>query len=1409
MNQKESTPTTADEGTKTTNTDTTTVDAQPSTSSKGLGLGSLSDEHLAELRASGISDEVIASCGAYTAYTVKDLPEPLQWIGRFNGAFPVLVYELQEAGQGTTWQVKPQPGSVVFADGRAPKYIGPSKDSGYPVPPLIMRRAVHAGTRRVLLVEGMKQALAVVSITDDDTAVYCLPGITSWQGGDAGPSPAFQLVGGLPTFIIADADAAKNRLVYDGAHGLGTLCRQWGASPVRFVNVPGGGKQGIDDVLANVPADRREEMLELWIKQAGDKPSQKRPPMAQVPTQPASTPQAGRMKPSVNAEVEPSVFYDTVDKAVYDKHAGTTLFRSNDKLVALDTRDSRKTLDAVDIPYFIDMAAQTIRVEQHMAKKVVTRPLTLTEASVISNKKRLSKYPPIEGIVETPILSESGNIICEPGYNTETRRYVDLSKDLEGFYIPDAPTADDAREALEMSLEPFCDFPFASEADRTRAVAMVLTILTRVVCSTVPLHLVSANNQGVGKNKIVDVASIIATGRAAPPQKIPFNDEEMDKVIFSALLAGRTLLTFDEASSGLESEALASMITAEEYSGRTLGKSEHRSVPNSACVIAVGKNVSSRKDMSRRTVPIELATDLVNPEARDGFKYPRLLEWVQEHRKPLLEAAHTMIRAWIVAGKPAPPSGYDTGGFEEWYFTVGGILAFAGRSDLMEGVREWRKQADESELEDLAHVAWLHRTFGDEPFLAFSAQKAIEEANVAHEFVPLPSELWTVENATAQRLGRMYTRFQDRPFDGYVLRSAGTVNHTKRFQVVRVDPDGPDDDHGDAGTGGDSGNGGGGTPPPAPEPTPTPAETVDEPADPAAPADSTTVVFDLETVGADDLQATDDPDFVRLAAYSVNGAEPVATTDIAGELIPLLERADRIVGHNVVQFDLPALRRRFGLDDKALIEAGKVHDTLVLSRLAAEGADLEHGLDAVAERCGVDGKLLKDGKSALKALKKQYGGYDKIPVDNTEYVAYALQDVRANVAVYNQVLSAALEAVSEDYLQREHEKMHALSVVESRGIRVDLAKVEQFLGEEAAVKAEIRAWLVANVGIPDKGKAPWTTKEGKQAFAEYLDQFGAALPLTDKGEISTSSEAFNGLAEQRADVPEIVELAAKMDKLLKSSTPASTIKKYSHGDKVYPSIQAGQVTGRLSTTKPGMTVFGSRNERLLRQREMILPDNAGEALISVDLSQIDARCMAAGSGDAAYAALFAPGRDAHTEMAIRVFGDAERRADAKALGHAANYGMGPKSFAAHAGISEVEAKGQLDRLHFEFPQLEYFKNHLRKHAEALGWVATGFGRRVAVGRSTAYTQAPAAYGQGTARDVFLEGVMNLPQEVLEMIRIFVHDEIVLSVPRDRAEEIKQTVMAAFNAVTLPGKDGVEVPVLSDSAGPAESWAGCK
>ncbi|WJY89010.1 DNA polymerase [Corynebacterium confusum] len=1428
----------------------------------------LTDEHLEELRSSAISDEVIASCGVYSARTIEAVPKELQWIG--PDALPALVFPMEEISGETTYQVKPRPGSVCDSKGRPKKYICPTKDNewGTPPPALTVLRPVTDETKFVLIVEGTKQALAALSNTDDTVAVYRITGIWGWKGLQN--YAVLSQFMGLYVCIVPDADASTNRRVYDGAREFRDLLMQYGASPVRFVQVPGQGKQGLDDVLAGLAEDKRAEMLDLWISKAQDKPARKMPKMPEMRGGVTSAEELKEMLDEIGAngsllinydEGHPQTRRETMFKALHATHAGKALFRQGTTAVEMLPReepseifevtdgksqpeDARREIVKVNRANGLSLVSEAVTPYRLTKNDVQLVDPTATDIDTMFQPKWAKRFPQLNGLVNSPIITRSGRIITVSGLDPETGLFVDLDADVENLAIPENPTEQDIAAAREKLEDIFSDFPFKTPQDFSRLIALLLSMLFRPSVDKSPAACISGSGPAVGKGVIMSGASTLITGSPVPVTKCPSKDDEFSKVLTSMFLAGNTLALFDEPDGVLDFKSLAAAITAERHEGRVLGESRMISVPNNMQMVFTGNNVSCSDDNGRRFFYIDLEVPTDFAEARSGFKYPRLNATIKEKRPELLAALLTFVQAWIVAGRPEPRPGAPVGSFEEWYFNVGGVLEHVGYGDFMDGVAEQRRERNDGERTNIMHLYWLYahvQGSGRCPngFRPYDIERIIAKINEQDDvdssdtlwaklgmedpYVPLPSGIYGTEDARSFSLNRVYRRLENRTLDGLAIESIeGGPFSERRYQVVwrgapEDDPlagggpfgDGDDGDDGDPGTGGDGGNGGG-TPPPAPEPTPTPAETADEPVSPAAPSDSTTVVFDLETGDADDLHVTDDPDFVRLATYSVNGAEPVATTDIASELIPLLEHADTIVGHNIVQYDLPALQRLYGLDDKALIEAGKVHDTLILSRLAAGGdTNLGYGLDAVAERCGVDGKLLRDGDSALKALAKQYGGFDKIPLDNAEYIAYALQDVRANVAVYNQMLPAALEAVSAEYLRREHEKMHVLSVVEAHGIRVDTAKVEQFLAEEAVVKAEIREWLVDTVGIPDEGKEPWSSNSGKQAIADYLDSFGVAVPRTKSGRISISAKALNQLAAEHADVSEVVELAEKMEALLQSSTPASTIKKHLRGDKVYPSIQSSQVTGRLSTTNPGMTVFGSRDARLIRQREMIVADNADEELISVDLSQIDARCMAAGSGDSAYAELFAPGRDAHTEMAIRVFGDAERRPDAKALGHAANYGMGSKSFAAHAGISEVEAQGQLDRMHFEFPQLEYFKNHLRKHAEALGWVATGFGRRVAVGRSTAYTQAPAAYGQGTARDVFLEGVLNLPQEVLEMIRIFVHDEIVLSVPRDRAEEIKQTVMAAFNAVTLPGKDGVEVPVLSDSAGPAESWAGCK
>ena len=132
----------------------------------------LNSDHLAELHASAISDETIAAAGVYTASTRDELPEPLRWIADRNDTLPALVYPMVEAGRGVTWQVKPQPGSLVDEEGRPRKYICPKKEGSNISPSFIERRPITSATCRVLVVEGTKQALAAMTWTDDTTAVY-------------------------------------------------------------------------------------------------------------------------------------------------------------------------------------------------------------------------------------------------------------------------------------------------------------------------------------------------------------------------------------------------------------------------------------------------------------------------------------------------------------------------------------------------------------------------------------------------------------------------------------------------------------------------------------------------------------------------------------------------------------------------------------------------------------------------------------------------------------------------------------------------------------------------------------------------------------------------------------------------------------------------------------------------------------------------------------------------------------------------------------------------------------------------------------------------------------------------------------------------------------------------------------
>ena len=122
-------------------------------------------------------------------------------------------------------------------------------------------------------------------------------------------------------------------------------------------------------------------------------------------------------------------------------------------------------------------------------------------------------FPALEGIVD-PDAGADGKLIDQPGYDTDTGLY------LEGTTFPSLrphPTLDDARTAIGTLQEVFDDFPFAAQHHFSATLASLISLIVRhVINGCVPLFAVRSTVRGAGKGLLVDIVSLIATGRSAP-----------------------------------------------------------------------------------------------------------------------------------------------------------------------------------------------------------------------------------------------------------------------------------------------------------------------------------------------------------------------------------------------------------------------------------------------------------------------------------------------------------------------------------------------------------------------------------------------------------------------------------------------------------------------------------------------------------------------------------------------------------------------------------------------------------------------------------------------------------------------------------------------------------------------------
>lgn len=258
--------------------------------------------------------------------------------------------------------------------------------------------------------------------------------------------------------------------------------------------------------------------------------------------------------------------------------------------------------------------------------------------------------------------------------------------------------------------------------------------------------------------------------------------------------------------------------------------------------------------------------------------------------------------------------------------------------------------------------------------------------------------------------------------------------------------------------------------------------------------------------------------------------------------------------------------------------------------------------------------------------------------------------------------------------------------------------------------------------------------------------------------------------------------------------------------------QTVTVTGRLSSTDPNLQNIPTRTEEGRQIREIFVPGEGYDYLMSCDYSQVELRILACIAQDNLLLESFRHGQDVHARTAAEVFGlpledvTGQMRTRAKAVNFGIVYGISDFGLAKQLGITRKEAAGYISSYFARYTGVKEYMDNIVQTARTQGYVSTVMGRRRYLPdirnsnfnlRSFAERTAINMPIQGTAADIMKLAMIKVAAELKKQglktrILLQVHDELVLEVPEAEKEIAAQLVRQAMESAVQ-----LDIPLAAD------------
>lgn len=486
--------------------------------------------------------------------------------------------------------------------------------------------------------------------------------------------------------------------------------------------------------------------------------------------------------------------------------------------------------------------------------------------------------------------------------------------------------------------------------------------------------------------------------------------------------------------------------------------------------------------------------------------------------------------------------------------------------------------------------------------------------------------------------------------------------------------------------------------------------------------------------------------------------------------------------------------------------AGIHDDTLLMSYVLA--SHLRHNMDDQAER-ELGETTIKYEEVCGKGAKAI--GFDEVEV--TKAAEYAAEDADITRRLAYTLLPRITDRLAYVYRDIELPSRDVLYAMERHGVLLDSALLARQSHEIGLRLVELEQEAYTLAGQPFNLASP---KQIGEIFFEQLK-----LPVvkkTPKGAPSTDEEVLEELAKD-FPLPRVLLEHRALSKLKSTYTDKLPQMVNPTTGRVHTSYnQTVAVTGRLSSSDPNLQNIPVRTAEGRRIREAFIAP-PGHVIVSADYSQIELRIMAHLSEDANLMRAFAEGMDVHRATAAEVFGctvdevTSEQRRYAKTINFGLIYGMSQFGLASQLGITREAAKTFIERYFHRFPGVAEYMEKTRNTAREQGYVETVFGRRLwlpeikspnPMRRAGAERAAINAPMQGTAADLIklaMIAVQNwlVNEKLASRLIMQVHDELVLEVPENELERIREGIPACM--ADIPG---LNVPLVAE-LGSGKNW----